>query len=116
MYLCKCGGEVKLDYLGDTYFTKCQKCKNIIKLKSISSGGAVMEWNDIRKKENEEEQKKLDLLITHAQECCDNLDTIWDQYFTLYPDEEDYCSHINNLFYDLEDMIDHMKEKRSKYN
>ncbi len=113
MYLCKCGGEVKLDYLGDTYFTKCQKCKNIIKLKSISSGGAVMEWNDIRKKEDEEEQKKLDLLITRAQECYNELDSIWDKYFSLYPDEEDYCGHMDNLFYDLKDMINHMKERET---
>ncbi len=116
MYLCKCGGEVKLDYLGGTYFTKCQECENIVKLKAISSGGAVMEWNDMRKKEDEEEQKKLGLLITRAKKCYDELNSVWDEYFTLYPDEEDYCGHMDNLFYNFEEMIDRMKEKRNKDN
>ena len=113
MRLCKCDGEVELDYLGGTYFTKCQECENIVKLKAISSGGAVMEWNNMRKKEEEEEQKKLGLLITHAQKCYSELDSIWDEYFMLYPDEEDYCGHMDNLLYDLEDMIDHMKERET---
>lgn len=113
MYLCKCGGEVGLDYLGGTYFTKCLECGNIVELKAISSGGAVMEWNDIRKEEDEEEQKKLGLLITRAQGCYDELNKIWDEYFTLYPDEEDYCRHMNNLFCDFEDMIDRMKERET---
>ena len=114
MHLCKCGGEVELNYLGGTYFTKCQKCENIIKLKSISSGGAVMEWNDMRKKEDEEKQKKFDLLITRAQKCYSELDSIWDNYFALCPEEEEYCTHMNNLLYDFQNMIDRMNRKKKK--
>ena len=59
-------------------------------------------------------EEKLEALIAYTQKCYDELNSVWDSYFSLCPEEEEYCTHMDNLLYDFYDMIERMTEKKQK--
>ena len=56
-----------------------------------------------------EDKKSIDDIIARARKCYNELLGVWEDYYSLYEDET-YWTHMNILFYELEEMIDHMKE------
>ena len=75
----------------------------------------MMKKTRTKKKNNmTTKEQELRTLIARAQKCYNELDSVWDDYFALYPEEEEYCTYMNNLLYDFQDMIDRMKQKQKK--
>jgi len=53
-------------------------------------------------------------IIARARKCFDELDKILDEYFTLFPEEEDFCNRVCGFVYDFEDIIGHMNVMKKK--